>query len=348
MRIVVPMLACVVLLGTGGAAPRVTLGAPVAVTAGVPWTAVVRVSPAPRAASVSVLATAPGERRRFAARGRKGTYRARVVLTSAGRWALTARVGTHAGAKRQVRVAAPTVRHPYAVVVDPQERVYVADGDARRILRLNPAKRRLWVHASGLDEPTGLAAAADRLYVADFNAGLVRRIGTDGRVTTLTTLPQVTAVAAAGTGEVYAVTLTGTLARISPTGKTTRIAIAAALDRPHGIALDGDGQLLVAEDSRRVRRVDPTTGHTELVVDGVDTNKLAVADDGTLFLAGATRTGGTLRRLTPAGRLTTLLDDLRVSDVAILPDGSLVATTVGPGAVYRVDADTGSRMKLAG
>jgi hypothetical protein len=29
-------------------------------------------------------------------------------------------------------------------------------------------------------------------------------------------------------------------------------------------------------------------------------------------------------------------------------DGSLVATTVGPGAVYRVDADTGMRTKLAG
>ena len=167
-------------------------------------------------------------------------------------------------------------------------------------------------------------------------------------MTTLTTLPQVTAVATARAGDVYAVTLTGTLARISPSGRTTRIAVQGGLDRPHGIALDGDGQLLVAEDSRRVRRVDPTTGETELVVDGVDTNKLAVADDGTLFLAGATRTGGTLRRLTPEGRLTTLLDDLRVSDVATLPDGSLVATTVGPGAVYRGDADPGMRTKLAG
>jgi sugar lactone lactonase YvrE len=348
VRLAVLMLSCVLLLGAGGAAPRVTLAAPAAVTAGVPWSTVVRVSPAPRGASVSVSATAPGERRIFAARGSKGTYRARIVLTSAGRWALTARVGRQAWATRQVSVAAPTVRHPYAVVVDPRHRVYVADGDARRILRLDSATRRLWVHATGLDEPTGLAAAADRLYVADFNAGLVRRIGTDGRVTTLTTLPQVTAVAATKAGDVYAVTLTGTLARISPSGRTTRIAVPGGLDRPHGIALDGDGQLLVAEDSRRVRRVDPTTGHAELVVDGVDTNKLAVADDGTLFLAGATRTGGTLRRLTPAGRMTTLLDDLRVSDVAILPDGSLVATTVGPGAVYRVHADTGTRTKLAG
>jgi hypothetical protein len=37
-----------------------------------------------------------------------------------------------------------------------------------------------------------------------------------------------------------------------------------------------------------------------------------------------------------------------VSDVAVLPGGALVATTVEPGAVYRVDARTGARTKLAG
>ena len=347
-RVALCLIAGAVLLGAGGAAPRVTLAAPVAVTAGVPWTALVRVSPATRAGAVAVRATTLGGRKSFAARGRTGTYRARVVLTGAGRWTLTALVEGRALATRRVRIVAPTVKHPYAAVVDPRGHVYVADGDGRRILRLVPATRRLWVHASGLDEPTGLAAAGESLYVADFNAGLVRRVGAGGRVTTLTALPQVTAVATAKAGDVYAVTLDGTLARISPSGRTTRISVPGGLDRPHGIAVDRDGHLLVAEDSRRVRRIDPATGRAELVVDGVDTNRIAVADDGTLFLAGATRTAGTLRRLTPAARLTTLLDDLRVSDVALLPDGSLVATTVGPGAVYRVDADTGARTKLAG
>ncbi len=347
-RVAVCLVAVAALLGAGGAAPRVTLATPVAATAGVSWTAVVRVSPTPRAGAVAVLATKGGERRRFTARGRKGTYRARVALTGAGRWTITAFVGRATSAKRRVRIDAPTVGHPYAVVVDSAGRAYVSDGDARRILRLDHRTRRLSVYASGLDEPTGLAAAADSLYVADFNAGLVRRVVTGGRVTTLARLPEVTSVAATASGDVYAVALDGTLARISPSGRITRISVPGGLDRPHGIALDRAGRLLVAEDSRRVRRVDPASGRAELVVDHVDTNKIAVANDGTLYLAGATLTGGSIRRLTPAGRLSIVLDDLRVSDVAVLPDGSLVATTVEPGAVYRVDADTGARTKLAG
>jgi sugar lactone lactonase YvrE len=348
LRLVIVSLVCAALSAAGGSAYRVTLAAPVTATAGVPLTAVVRVSPVPRPSTVSVVATRQGARRTFAASGVKGTYRARVVLTGVGQWTLTARVAGQSGrASRQVRVVPPTARHPYAVVVDSRGRVFVADGASRRILQLDASTGRLRVHATGLDEPTGLAAAAGVLYVADFNAGLVRRIGADGRVTTLARLPQVTSVAAASQS-VYAVTLAGTLARISPLGAIVRIPVPGGLDRPHGVAIGLDGRLLVAEDSRRVRRIDPATGQAEPVVDGVDTNKIAVARDGALFLAGATLTGGSLRRLEPGGRPSVLLDDLRVSDVAVLPDGNLVATTVEPGAVYRVDARSGTRTKLVG
>ena len=240
----------------------------------------------------------------------------------------------------------PTARHPYAVVVDSRGRVFIADGASRRILRLDPPTGRLRVHATGLDEPTGLAAAAGVLYVADFHAGLVRRVGERGRVTTLARLPEVTAVAATPARVVYAVTMDGTLARISPAGVMTRVRVIGRLDRPHGVAIDLRGRLLVAEDSRRVRRVDPATGRVALITDRVDTNKIAVARDGTLFLAGATLSGGSLRRLDAGGRPSILLDDLHVSDVAVLPDGSLVVTAVEPGAVYRVNARTGARTKL--
>ena len=150
-----------------------------------------------------------------------------------------------------------------------------------------------------------------------------------------------TSVASAGSA-LYAVTLDGGLARISSRGGVVPIAVAGGLDRPHGIAVDRDGSLLIAEDSRRVRRIDPSTGRHTLVVGNVDTNRIAVAGDGTLYLAGATLTGGTLRRLDPSGALSTVISDTRVSDVAVLPDGDVVITTIEPGSVLRVDPRTGA------
>jgi streptogramin lyase len=244
--------------------------------------------------------------------------------------------------------APPTARHPYGVVVDSSGRIFVSDGASRRILQLDERTRRLRVHASGFDEPTGIAAAAGVLFVADFHAGLVRRVTGSGKVTTIARLKEVTAVAATRSQVVYAVTMNGTLARISPKHTVTRIRVAGGLDRPHGVTIDRDGSLLVAEDSRRVRRIDPATGRAEPVVDGVDTNKIAVGKDGTLYLAGATLTGGSLRRLERGHPPTILLDDLHVSDVAVLPNGRLVVTATEPGAIYRVDARTGARTKLVG
>jgi len=244
--------------------------------------------------------------------------------------------------------AEPALRHPYAVVVDPRGRVFVADGATRRIVLVNPRTGRRIVYAGGLVEPTGLAAARDALYVADFHAGVVRRVDADRRVLTLARLAEVTAVAVSPTGAVYAVTMDGVLARISAAGRIGRIPVPGGLDRPHGIAFDRSGDILVAEDSRRVRRIDPATGRAKLVVGGVDTNKIAVARDGTLFLAGASPTGGSLRRLQPGAKPIVLFDDLHVSDVAVLPDGGLIATAVEPGAVFRVHPRTGARRKLGG
>ena len=84
------------------------------------------------------------------------------------------------------------------------------------------------------------------------------------------------------------------------------------------------------------------------MVAGVDTNKIAVGRNGTLFLAGASPTGGSLRRLNPGGRPKILLDDVHVSDVAVLPGGDLIPTAVEPGAVFRLDPRTGARKQLAG
>jgi glucose/arabinose dehydrogenase len=266
----------------------------------------------------------------------------RLVAACAASLVLLAAAGTTSAAPSE-----PTLELPFAVALDARGRVFVAEAESRRILQLDLATKRLRVHARGFGEPAGMSAVGTTLYVADFHSGLVRRVDERGRVTTLARLPQVTSVAATARA-IYAVTMDGVLARISPRGAVTRIPVPGGLDRPHGVAVAHDGSLLVAEDSRRVRRVDPRTGRVRPLVGGVDTNKVAVARDGTLFLAGSTLTGGSLRRLAPGKRPTILLDDLRVSDVAVLADGRLLITTVEPGAVWRVHPRTGARELLAG
>lgn len=274
---------------------------------------------------------------------------ARVSVATLATAALLAAAGDdRAAASHSVAAAEPAVPHPYAVVVDPSGRVFVADGAARRIVLVSPRTGRRSVYATGFDEPTGLAVTRNALYVADFHAGVVRRVGAAKRVTTLARLPQVTAVAVSPSGAVYAVTMNGVLARISPSGRIARVPVRGGLDRPHGVVFDRAGKILVAEDSRRVRRIDPATGRAKLVADGVDTNRIAVARDGTLFLAGGSQIGGSLRRLEPGGKPTILFEGPHVSDVAILPDGDLIVTAVEPGAIFRVDPGTGARRKIVG
>ena len=126
-----------------------------------------------------------------------------MLLPSPGRWTLTARVASKAVASRTITAVEPAVRHPYAVVVDPRGRVFVADGAARRIVLVSPVGGGRSVHATGFDEPTELAATRNALDVADFNAGLVRRVRTrPGASRRSRVFPQVTAVAVLPAGVV--------------------------------------------------------------------------------------------------------------------------------------------------
>ena len=125
-----------------------------------------------------------------------------AVVTLATATLLAAGGGVRAAGSHSLAAVEPAVRHPYAVVVDPRGRVFVADGAARRIVLVSPRTGRRSVHATGFDEPTGLAATRNALSVADFHAGVVRRVDAAGRVTTLTRLPQVTAVAVSPSGAV--------------------------------------------------------------------------------------------------------------------------------------------------
>lgn len=119
--------------------------------------------------------------------------------------------------------------------------------------------------AAGLRVPTGLVATTDDLWVADWATGIVWKIVADGVVLTP---PQFTA---------------------------------GGLAFPEGMAVDGDGSLLVVEaGADRLTRIDPATGRKTTLVTGLELgseqsagappavplSSVAVGRNGTTFVTG--------------------------------------------------------------
>lgn len=142
--------------------------------------------------------------------------------------------------------------------------------------------------------PEGIAAdSAGNLFVADGANHTIRKITPGGVVSTIAGSPRVTG-GADGTGS------------------------SATFHRPLGVAVDGSGNLYVADsENYTVRKVSPSGEVTTLaglartrgVVDGVGSDarfkalRAITADrDGTVYVGDE----GTLRKIDPAGKVTTL------------------------------------------
>ncbi|HYH48103.1 MAG TPA: NHL repeat-containing protein [Acidimicrobiia bacterium] len=145
---------------------------------------------------------------------------------------------------------AARLQDPKAVWVAPSGDLYIADSANERIRRVDSSGQIVTVAGTGVpgfsgdggpaiaaqfDGPRSLAGdAAGNLYVADDNNHRVRRIDAAGVITTI-----------AGNG---------TAAYAGDGGPGP----AAQLDHPRGVAVDGRGNVFIAETgSHRVRMVDP-------------------------------------------------------------------------------------------
>jgi sugar lactone lactonase YvrE len=249
-----------------------------------------------------------------------------VPSPTAGAW--TAMVTTVAGwGEPGVRDAAAGVARfsdPFGVAVARDGRVYVADGGDSNRIRAIDGGRVVTIagdvegHQDGpssrarFHTPSGVAVAADgTIYVADTGNHRIRRITTDGHVTTV-----------AGSGTPGLRDGTGTQAQFNgPIG----IAIAGHVDslsRARGSTSIGQPveQFGVARGRGVTVVVADTYNDAIRVVDGDGVVTTIAGGSGPGFREG---TGASAQFDTPCG-------------VAALPDGSLIVADTGNGVVRRV------------
>ncbi len=262
---------------------------------------------------------------------------------------------------------------PVALAADSAGNVYVADQRNDTIRKITPAGVVTTLagspgNAGGSADGTGSAArfftpagvATDsdgNVYVADQFNNSIRKITPAGVVTTLpgsaTTDPTgsaqrpgsaahfqyPTGVATDRAGDVYVADRDNyTIRKITPKGMVTTLAGSAGLDgsadgtrsvarfsRPTAVATDSGGNIYVAEDfNSTIRKITPAgivttlAGSARLLdyVDGTGSAArfnfpMSVATDGGGNVYVAERDNATIRKITPAGVVTTLASSLR-------------------------------------
>ena len=236
-----------------------------------------------------------------------GTHSIRSVTTSGAVTTLAGSVDAAGAADGSTTSA--RFQYPSAVVANSAGTVYVADTDNDTIRAISGstvttfagmAGRVLTADGQGtnarFDAPYATAVdSTGVVYVADATAHVIRRIGSDGIVTTFVGLP-------------------GAFGIDDGTGDSARFY------SPSGVAVDRAGNLYVADTlNSTVRKITPArvvttvagAGRTRGSADGTGAAArfdqpfgIAVDDNGNLFVSDAS--ANTIRKITSAGVVTTL------------------------------------------
>ena len=254
--------------------------------------------------------------------------------------------------------APPSLRLPYDLEARGSA-LYIADGLRHQVLRLDLRTRRLTVFAGSgaagssgdrglarkarIDEPTELVFDdAGNLYLTDFGQGCVRRISPRGIITTVVRIRDAAGLAVHPDGRSLAIaSIDGYVRRLDlPTGRLEPVAgngtqasggdggpaVQAQVNRPHDVAYDMQGNLLIAE-AGGVRRIDGATGVIETAV-RLPAFKVVPGPGGTLYLINGGPRGGTITqvdasgsvlRVVGTGQLSRHVDRVKIGKVGFLP-----------------------------
>jgi sugar lactone lactonase YvrE len=268
--------------------------------------------------------------------------------------------------------AAARFGYPTGVTTDAAGNVYVADSGNSTIRKISPGGVVTTLAgtagvsgstdgtgaAASFDFPSGVASdAAGNLYVADFANSTIRKISSDGVVTTVAgaafvfghadgagasaSFKNPWGIATDLAGNVY-VTDSGnrTIRKIAPSGAVTTLAgtagvsgsadgtgAAASFSNPSGIAADRTGNLYVADaGNSTIRKITPEAVVTTLARGASFYNPEGVAADaaGNVYVADAN--SHTVRMIAPSGAVTTVAGTIGAGGGA---DGTGATATFG-------------------
>ena len=320
-------------------------------------------------------------------------------------------ISTFAGSDHFTGDGGPAVQaalyYPSGVAVDGAGNLYIADTDNTRIRKVDSTGTITTIAGTGeygfsgdggpavqaaLSYPSGVAVdGAGNVYVTDSGNNRIRKVDSTGTITTTAgtgeygfsgdggpavqaALSYPSGVAVDGAGNLYIadtgnyrirkVDATGTITTIAGTGEygfsgDGGPAVQAALDYPSGVAVDGAGNLYIADTGNyRIRKVDATgtittiagTGQIDFTGDGGPAVQAAlyyprgVAVDGAGNLYIADTVNDRIRKVDSAGVITTVAGTGDYGDggpaVQAQLNGPRGVAVDGAGNVYI--ADTGN------
>lgn len=291
------------------------------------------------------------------------------------------------GARGHVDGAAARARFsdPFALAIDPNGVLYVADaGDTNRIRKID-TDGRVTTLPGNFDTPSGLAIApTGDIIVADTGANAIRKISTAGVVTTLAggsaagfrdgparraLFNGPIGVAVDTAGNVYvADTYNDRIRVITAQGQVRTLAggtapgfadgqgSGAAFDTPCGLVLEADGAILVADTGNDAIRRLGKDGHVSTIAHTAQDDRtgilrspigLAQTWDGFVYISSYRR--GRILQMSPAGELRILAgNDAPHPGNALIRMGSPVGLALDrQGALYIADASQYAVRKLS-